>query len=203
MNTFTKNLNYIFWGMALIIFDLNLEFSTNGRGLKIDILNDVIGACFVFIGIRYLLKANILNQTYYKHLKIAFYAASISIYLSFIDFIVFPFPHEFYLLNLLLTLFVIYGEIEFCKAMGILTDAAEDSVLKRNWRIAMLLVLYINFIPYTLYVISSILDIVGFNININLFSYASTLALFFLLQFIPPIYILWVLYKTKQTIKEI
>ncbi|MEP0265544.1 hypothetical protein [Dokdonia sp.] len=203
MNALSRNLNYIFWGTLLIIFDINFESSTNGYGLKIDMLNDVIGACFVFIGVRYLLKANILNQAYYKHLKIALYAASIYIYLSFIDFIISPFPPEFNFFNLLLTLFVIYGEIEFCKAMSMLSDTANDFVLKRNWRTAMLLILYINFIPYTLFVISTMLDVVGLNINLDLFSYASILGLFFFLQFISPIYILWVLYKTKQTIKQI
>lgn len=203
MNSFTKNLNYIFWGLFIIIFDLTFSSTVNGSGIKIDILNDLIGASLVFIGIRYLLKLNIPNSKYYKHIKIAFYAASISIFLGFIDFIIFQEPFEFILLNLALTLFVTYGSIEFCKAMSILVNSTENFILQKEWKTASLLVLCFNFIPQVLFTTSNLLEISGSNFQINLFSIPYITIIFFIIQFIPQLYILWLLHKTKRTIKQL
>ncbi|WP_299678620.1 hypothetical protein [uncultured Dokdonia sp.] len=202
MNILTRHFNYILVGSICIIIDVSISNATNGKGLNLDFINDFLGASLIFVGVRYLLiNTTSTSQQYYSYLKTALYTASISIYFGALDFFVFPQPSWFIILNMFLQLFVIYGAITFCKAMFILTDHAEDFENRNRWKTAQSLIIYLTFIPYTLILINSIFELTESNTYIDL-SARWTLYIIHLLS-IPFVYFIWVLYTTKQHIKQV
>ena len=88
-----RDLNLIFWGLLIILFDLSFSRTTNGIGLKIDLINDLIGAVMIYSAVYRISKIQISDPSYKFSIRFALIASVIQIFVSTSDFFVYGTSH--------------------------------------------------------------------------------------------------------------
>lgn len=147
MHQLSRDLNLIFWGILIILIDLSFWRTVNGSGIKIDLVNDLIGAIVIYSAVARIGKIEIQNDNYIKKMLFAVLAAGIQFFFALADFVIMEVPHLFNVIGSFLSLGVIWGGIKFCESMSLLSIEKSLMQSEQRWIKVKKLVLWIYFIP--------------------------------------------------------
>jgi len=130
-------LRLVFWGGLLCVFDLTFASTTNGRGIRFDLLNDALGMILISVGVCRLASVRVSDRyrTAMLFVVVVSFLATIE---AFFNHLVFPRPA---LLSLMASLFAMaclaaivvfcVAMLWFCREAG--TRAAGDSWKLTTW----------------------------------------------------------------------
>ena len=202
-----RNINLIFWGTLIVIIDFSFSSTTNGTGIKFDVINDFIGSIMIFIGLSKISKIELMDTSFQSNMNFSVIASGIHILYSISDFFIYPIPDFINTLKNLLDLVVGWGLVTFAGAKIILTTQSSLDKSLKKWIMTRNLLLWIYFLPLAvLTVISEITSFVKqyrFNWAIE-FGLGGKIGfiLLVIILLIPIIYWLFTMHMMKMEIKQ-
>jgi len=161
-------LRMIFWGGLLCIFDITYSQTTNGRGFKFDILNDVLGTVLIAIGV-FWLGAMPVHSRYKTIMKFVQVGAILAVLDAILDQFIMPLPPAVSMILSLIGLVTLVAIVSFCVAMRWFCEEAHLFEASRSWLVTTVLFVVIYLIPLGLLrVIIVLATASGKSFNINL-----------------------------------
>jgi hypothetical protein len=161
-------LRLIFWGGLLCVFDFTFSETTNGWGLKFDVLDDVLGTILIAVGV-FRLSASPVHDRYATMMKFVQVMSLLAVLDAIRDHFIMPLhPVVQFVLSLfgLITLAAIVG---FCIAMRWFCEATNLLEASRSWSTTTLLFVIIYLVPLGLfYVITAGTIASGTSFDLNL-----------------------------------
>lgn len=112
-----------------------LDLSIYRGVLRIDLLNDFVGAIMILLGIRVIRGMVLLNDEYKLAMDIAFYAAIIQVILSIETFFTIRLTGWVSVVTSFLDLFAFVGIVMFCKGMKIFSGVNGMELSRDRWAI--------------------------------------------------------------------
>ncbi len=162
-------LRMIFWGGLICLFDLSVTQKSNGTGFKFDILNDVVGAVLISVGV-FRLSSLSVHANYETAMSFVKVIAVLSILDSIRDHVVTPLPTPVQLLLQLFGIATLAASITFCVAMRWLSTATRLTLSEASWRTTTILFVCIYAIPLGLIHLLGMASIASgkfFNVNVG------------------------------------
>ncbi len=163
-------LRMISWGGLLLILDIDLTLDVDGQELKIDMLNDVLGAILVAWGVFRLREAPV-HHRYRAVMNFVAVAAALSVLDAIRAVFSVPLaPAVSFVLNVF-GLVALAAIVAFCVAMRWFCEAGQLAAAARSWSVTTGLFVAIYLVPLGLFYNACILAIVAgksFNINLGL-----------------------------------
>jgi hypothetical protein len=154
-----RDLNLILWGTILLIFDIEYYTATNGTGIEIDLLPDIIGSILICVGVFNLAKISVSNPSYAKSMFFVKIAAVLLVLLTVDEFFVYVDSTFIYYMRQLVTTSIDVSVVVFCMAMIMLSKEKELIESFKNWKIARNLFLFVYVLPYLIISILSSLHL--------------------------------------------
>ncbi len=148
-----RNINLIFWGMLIVIFDFSLSSTTNGYGIKFNIINDFVGSILIFIGLSKISKIKLIDTSFKSKMNYGLVASFIlyslfSILYSISFFFIYPAPEYISTIKNLLDIAIDWGFVTFSGAMIVLTTETHLNNSLRRWITTKKLFIWIYFLPF-------------------------------------------------------
>lgn len=161
-------LRMIFWGGLICIFDLTFSQTTNGRGFKIDILNDALGAILIAVGV-FRLGAISVHDRYAAVLKFVQVVSVLAVLDAVRDHFLVPLaPVVQFALNLF-GLVRLVAIVAFCVAMRWFCEEARLLPASRSWSVTTVLFVAIYLVPLGLFhAVATLALVSGTSFNIQL-----------------------------------
>lgn len=202
-----KNLNLIFWGILIVIFDLTISSTLNGIGFKFDFINDLVGSVMIFMGLYKISKIELLKTSFNSKMNYCLIASGFHIVYSISNFFIYPVSDYVDTLKNVINLFIDWGLVSFAGAMIILTRETALKTSLNRWIIAKKLFFWIYFLPFV--ILNLITEILFYTKKYH-FSWSSELGLkesvgsilIIALLLVPIIYGLFTIHIMKKEITE-
>lgn len=142
-------LRLIFWGGILCVLDLCFSVRVHGRGMEIDILNDVLGAALIVVGV-FRLRTIPVNHAYLKVMVFVQVGAYLHLLDAIYDVAIGPVPPMIALAEYLAGIVILLGIVAFCVAMRWFCNEARLPEAARSWWVTMILFVSIYFVPLSI-----------------------------------------------------
>lgn len=207
MKDHIKNINFIFWGVIIIMIDFSYSWTSYGKGYKFDLFNDFFGSIMLLIGIWGLSKIRIQHKAYILTMKVCLTASFVQIFLAFSDFYVYNITQHVESVLNIINLIIDFSLVLFSTAMIILSQKAELTKSLKHWTNTKNLLFWIHFLPFAiLTVISEIMTLIrgyrfNWDVEFGLEGLSYTIASLITLHG-PIIYTLYTMHVTKKEIKH-
>ena len=162
-------LRLIFWGGLLCLFDITLSETTNGQGMKFDILNDVVGTLVIAVGV-FRLKALPVNDRYDEVMRFVKAVSVLAVFDAIRDHFITPLHSVAQFAFNAFGLASLVAIVVFCIAMRWFCEDANLFEASRSWSTTTVLFIVIYLFPLGLVYIISALAIVAdtpFNIDLG------------------------------------
>jgi hypothetical protein len=154
-----RKLHLFFWGMILIWGDLHYTIGS----FSIDLLNDLLGAIWIFQGVIFLKNMAIPNEAYTRAIEAARLGAILLLILSLQTFFTFEKPTWLEFGETICQLFIVFSLLRFCRGMQIFS---EQNLLKESlarWTTLEKLFFSIYFVPLCLIGVINLIYIITIN----------------------------------------
>jgi hypothetical protein len=138
----------IFWGGLLVIFDLKFSETANGRGFIFDILNDVVGAILILVGVCRLCAIPMPSgRKYLQGMRFVQIAAMLGLSKTVYSVYIHPTSALVDVLMNVIGLAALAGIVVFCMCMRSLARQAGMDRAQRAWNITLILFIVLLCLP--------------------------------------------------------
>ena len=136
----------IFWGTLLAVLDFWLSYTTNGSGIRFDVLNDAVGMLLIAWGV-YQLSAIWDEPAYRRTMSLCFCVSLLALGQAVLDHLVLPWPPLFGVVSTLFSLVCLVCIYLFCAAMRTFCWLGQLDQAEASWRTSQLLFLILSLVP--------------------------------------------------------
>src|SRR5688572_6553017 len=162
-------LRLIFWGGLLLVLDFHFSTVQGNRGFRLDLLNDLMGAILILVGIVKIVMLR-LDRQWHGPLVAVAVVSVVSCGWALLNHAIFPRPVLLVFLESLSSLAELAAILVFCAAMRSFCRSAHSPETAASWNRSFLLFLVIYAVPLgSVYAIGAVAALTqsGFNINLG------------------------------------
>src|SRR5687768_4108567 len=151
----------ILWGILFCGFDFWIGAQAGGHGLRVDILNDVLGTILVAWGLAEL-RPLVADERYANILQFCLLIALLAIVEAVLDHFVVPWPPLCAAISELFSMAVLVAIFQFCTALRMLCQFAHLLEAEQSWRFSQSLFFVLQLLPLmSLHVGGLVLSLLG------------------------------------------
>lgn len=163
-------LRWIFWGGLLCLFDFSITSTSNGTGIRFDLLNDFLGMLLITAGV-FRLGSIEIARSYTRAFGFVKAVAVVSAVEALFGHFVFERPAFVSFLSQVFALAELAAMLVFCLTMRLYCLAADLEASARSWKTTTTLFLVIYALPLGAFYLASAVAVAtesSFNLDLGL-----------------------------------
>lgn len=163
-------LRMTFWGGVLCVVDLTVAWTTNGKGVALDLASDLVGTILIAVGVSRLRRAPV-GVGFARAMRFVQAMALVGILEAIGGHAIVPLPDWVRLLGHTIGLLTLIALVAFCVAMRWLCDAAHLAEAGESWATTTVLFVVVYLLPLGVFYVaaaSAILAGTRFHLDLGL-----------------------------------